>query len=216
MLGQDEQSKMEKFIETMPTIIQTHLIIDPDWKHITKKTKKLQHIICKCEAPVIAPAPMQATAAVPGIHSHIAQSHNQDANDIIKPFKSTKGTGGKKSGKGKQKLNSSLNHLPLHQRNKKNNTKKQIPITTMKIIEVITEAAEPTGDNMAMAGDLIEGPNLGAGVNKATIGDNIKITVGNTICPTEAIIIIKIIMAIIEVEVDVTVAAIITGVTVME
>ena len=31
MSGQDEQSKMEKFIETMPTIIKTHLIIEPNW-----------------------------------------------------------------------------------------------------------------------------------------------------------------------------------------
>ena len=30
ILGQDEQSKMENFVETMPTIIQTHLIIKPD------------------------------------------------------------------------------------------------------------------------------------------------------------------------------------------
>ena len=29
MLQQDEHTKMEKFIETMPTIIQTHLIIVP-------------------------------------------------------------------------------------------------------------------------------------------------------------------------------------------
>ena len=29
MLGQDEQAKIKKFIETMPTIIQTHLIIEP-------------------------------------------------------------------------------------------------------------------------------------------------------------------------------------------
>ena len=33
----------------------------------------------------------------------------------------------------------------------------------MKIIEVITEAADPTEDNKAVAGDLIEGPNLGKG-----------------------------------------------------
>ena len=54
MLGQDEQAKMKKFIETMPTIIQTHLIIEPDWKKVKKKVKDLEHIICKCEAPVIA------------------------------------------------------------------------------------------------------------------------------------------------------------------
>ena len=37
ILGQDEQSKMEKIIETMPTIIQTHFIIEPDWEHVAKK-----------------------------------------------------------------------------------------------------------------------------------------------------------------------------------
>ena len=35
MLKQDEQAKMDKFIETMPTIIQTHLIIAPNWKEVT-------------------------------------------------------------------------------------------------------------------------------------------------------------------------------------
>ena len=30
MLQQDEHGKMKKFIETMPTIIQTHLIIAPN------------------------------------------------------------------------------------------------------------------------------------------------------------------------------------------
>ena len=45
MLQQDEHSKMEKFIETMPTIIQTHLIIKPNWEEVTKKAKNLEHII---------------------------------------------------------------------------------------------------------------------------------------------------------------------------
>ena len=44
-LQQDEHSKMEKFIETMPTIIQTHLIIEPNWEEVTKKAKNLEHII---------------------------------------------------------------------------------------------------------------------------------------------------------------------------
>ena len=39
MLQQDKQAKMKKFIETMPTIIQTHLIIEPNWEGITKKAK---------------------------------------------------------------------------------------------------------------------------------------------------------------------------------
>ena len=42
---QDKHAKMEKFIETMPTIIQTHLIIEPNWAEVTKKAKNLEHII---------------------------------------------------------------------------------------------------------------------------------------------------------------------------
>ena len=49
MLKQDEHMKMEKFIETMPTIIQTHLIIEPNWAEVTKKPKNLEHIIQRCD-----------------------------------------------------------------------------------------------------------------------------------------------------------------------
>ena len=45
MLKQDEQAKIQKFIETMPTIIQTHLIIAPSWEEVTKKAKNLEHIM---------------------------------------------------------------------------------------------------------------------------------------------------------------------------
>ena len=45
MLKEDEQAKIDKFIETMPTIIQTHLIIAPNWEEVTKKAKNLEHII---------------------------------------------------------------------------------------------------------------------------------------------------------------------------
>ena len=46
MLQQDEQAKMDKFIKTMSTIIQTHyLIIAPNWEEVTKKAKNLEHII---------------------------------------------------------------------------------------------------------------------------------------------------------------------------
>ena len=45
MLQQDEHAKMKKFIETMPTIIQTHLIIVPNWEEVAKKAKNLEHII---------------------------------------------------------------------------------------------------------------------------------------------------------------------------
>ena len=45
MFGQDEHSKVEKLIKTMPMIIQTHLIIEPNWAEVTKKVKNLKHII---------------------------------------------------------------------------------------------------------------------------------------------------------------------------
>ena len=34
MVDQKEEAKKEKFIETMPTMIQTHLIIYKDWADI--------------------------------------------------------------------------------------------------------------------------------------------------------------------------------------
>ena len=100
MLGQDEHAKMKKFTETMPTIIQTHLIIEPNWAEATKKAKNLEHIIQKCEAPAIAPPSLQGAGAVPSLYSHMGQLQDQDSDNITKPFKSTKGRGGKKSGKG--------------------------------------------------------------------------------------------------------------------
>ena len=44
-LQQDEETMIEKFIETMPTITQNHLIIEPNWDEVTKKAKNLEHII---------------------------------------------------------------------------------------------------------------------------------------------------------------------------
>ena len=101
MLGQEEGAKVDKFFETMTTLIQTHLVTEKTWASVTKKAKELEHIIQKCDPPVTASTSMQA-AAVPGLYSYIAQSDDYDVNDIPKPFKSTKGRGGKKSGKGKQ------------------------------------------------------------------------------------------------------------------
>ena len=45
MLQQDKHSKMDKIIETMPTIVQTRLIIKHNWAEVTKKVKSLEHII---------------------------------------------------------------------------------------------------------------------------------------------------------------------------
>ena len=86
----------------MPTVIQMHLIIELNWADITKKAKNLEHIIQKCDPPAIGPPIMQGAGAVPSLYSHIAQSQDQDSDNIPKLFKSTKGRGGKKSGKGKK------------------------------------------------------------------------------------------------------------------
>ena len=45
MVDQKEEAKMKKFIETMPTMIQTHLIICKDWAVVKDKAKSLEHII---------------------------------------------------------------------------------------------------------------------------------------------------------------------------
>ena len=45
MVDQKEETKKEKFIETMPTMIQTHLIIFKDWADVKDKAKSLEHII---------------------------------------------------------------------------------------------------------------------------------------------------------------------------
>ena len=45
MVDQKEVAKMEKVIETIPTMIQTHLIICKNWVDVTDKAKSLEHII---------------------------------------------------------------------------------------------------------------------------------------------------------------------------
>ena len=45
MVDQKEEAKKETFIETMPTMIQTHLNICKDWADVKDKAKSLEHII---------------------------------------------------------------------------------------------------------------------------------------------------------------------------
>ena len=45
MVDQKEEAKKEKFIETMPMMMQTHLIICKDWADVKDKAKSLKHII---------------------------------------------------------------------------------------------------------------------------------------------------------------------------
>ena len=92
--------------------------------------------------------------------------------------------------------------------------KRQTTITIMRILEVITEAANPTGVNK-VAENLIEDPKRGEGDNKSITGANTKATVDNLTPPAEAIT-VKITTVIIKAEVDVAMVVIITEVTAMD
>ena len=87
MLGETAKSKMEKFINTMTTIIQTHLITCKTWVKTTKKAKKLEHIIRKCDPPAAALPNLTKGTAVPSLYSHIAHSNDKEETDIPQPFK---------------------------------------------------------------------------------------------------------------------------------
>ena len=103
MVDQKEEAKKEKFIETMPTMIQTHLIMCKDWATVKDTAKSLEHIIMKCDPSTLA-MPMMATAAtVPGLYSHIAHSVDKDEGEIPQPFKGTKPKQTRDRGKPKGK-----------------------------------------------------------------------------------------------------------------
>ena len=103
MLGQTEESKMEKFIDTMPTIIQTHLITEKTWQETTDKAKELEQIIRNCD-PLAAALPTLAKGTtVPSLYSHIAHSDDKEETDIPQPFKGARPKQPKQRGGGKSK-----------------------------------------------------------------------------------------------------------------
>ena len=87
MLGQTEESKRDKFIDTIPTIIQMHLITEKTWEKTTKKAKELEHIIRKCDPPAAALPTLAKGTTEPGLYSHIAHSNDKGKMDIPQPFK---------------------------------------------------------------------------------------------------------------------------------
>ena len=87
MLGQTAKLKMEKFIDAMPTIIQTHLITCENWAKTTKRAKELEHIIRKCDPLAAALPTLTQGTAVPGLYSHIVHVNDKDERDIPQPFK---------------------------------------------------------------------------------------------------------------------------------
>ena len=90
MVDQKEEAKKEKFIETMPTMIQTHLIMCKDWATVKDTAKSLEHIILKCDPPTPA-MPMMATGAtVLGLYSHIVHLVDKEEGEIPQLFKGAK------------------------------------------------------------------------------------------------------------------------------
>ena len=82
MLVQKDKAKMEKFIDTMPTIIQTHLITCENWVATPKKARKLEHIIRKCDPPAAALPMLTQGTAVPCLYSHISPSDDKEETVI--------------------------------------------------------------------------------------------------------------------------------------
>ena len=103
MVDQKEEAKMEKFIETMPTMIQTHLIICKDWAAPKDKAKSLEHIIQKCDPPTLAMPLVTTGATALGLYSHITHSVDKDEEEIPPLFKGArlKQTRGRGKPKGK-------------------------------------------------------------------------------------------------------------------
>ena len=112
MLGQKDVAKMEKFIDTMPTIIQTHLVTCETWDKTTKKTKELEHINRKCDPPAATLPTLTQGTAVPGLYSHIAQSKDKEEAENPQPFKGVRLKQNKMKGKGKGKQQQKQNPLP--------------------------------------------------------------------------------------------------------
>ena len=95
MVDQKEEAKMEMFIETMPTMIQTNLIICKNWADIKDKAKSLEHIIQKCDPPTPAMPLVTMGVTVLGVttgvtvYSHITHSVDKE-EEIPPPFKGAK------------------------------------------------------------------------------------------------------------------------------
>ena len=103
MLGQTTESKMEKFVDTMPTIIQTHLITCKNWEKTTKKAKELEHIIRECDPLAAALPNLTQGTAVPSLCSHVAHLNDKEETDIPQPYKGARPKQPKTRGGGKGK-----------------------------------------------------------------------------------------------------------------
>ena len=103
MIGQKDESKKDKFIDTMSTIIQMYLITEEDWPKTTKKAKELEHIFRKYDPPAAALPTLAKGTTVPSLYSHIAHSNDKDKVELLQPFKGACPMQPKPRGRGKSK-----------------------------------------------------------------------------------------------------------------
>ena len=132
MVDQKEEAKKEKFIETMPTMKQTHLITCKDWDAVKDTAKSLEHIIMKCDPPTPAMPTMATGATVLRLYSHIAHSVDKEEGEIPQPFKGAKPK--QTRGRGKPKENLKIKGK-THQKPKR--WKRAIIMRTLTIIIII-------------------------------------------------------------------------------
>ena len=81
MVDQKEEAKKEKFIETMPMMIQCDIMCK-DWATVKDTAKSLEHIIMKSDPPTPAMPMMAAGATVLGLYSHITHSVDKEEGEI--------------------------------------------------------------------------------------------------------------------------------------
>ena len=121
MLSQTAESKMEKFIDTIPTIIQTHLITCKTWTKTTKKEKELEYIVRRCDLPAAALPNLTKGTAVSSLYSLIAHSKNKEEQIFLNLLKGPDQSNLKLEAEKKaNSLNKSQN--PLQYRYKRTNT----------------------------------------------------------------------------------------------
>ena len=149
MLGQKDESKKDKFIDTMPTIIQMHLITEKDWAATTKKAKELEHIIRKCDPPAAALPTLAKGTTVPSLYSHIAHSDDKEKWRYLNLLKGL--ILNNPSLEVEAKVNSlNKNQKIHHHKHKMINIimRTLTTITTMRITGASPEVIDPIGDKI--------------------------------------------------------------------
>ena len=146
MLSQTAKLKMEKFIDTMPTTIQTHLITCKTWPKTTKKAKELEHIIRRCDPLAGALPNLTKGTAVPSLYLCIAHSNDKEETDIPQSFKGARPKQPKTRGRGKGKQPQQKSKPPPVQVHRTNTLLMiLITTTTTRTIEVNQEAIDLIG-----------------------------------------------------------------------